>query len=1026
MSALTPLRVRLPFRSEDEFVSQYGAHVGRDGFFLATRAPKPAGTRLLFELVLESGQPLLRGEGIVVRALSGQRPGMAVRFLRLDRAGQALVQRVVAGRTPAGEIPGVPESPGDAEEAPPGVRSGAVPTGEAHPAAWAAPSGPSVQTANGSNRQPAAAGPGAWVHPATPATPEPVPLAEPPPTREPDSTPQPTSAAEVGPAPEPTPAAEAVPGPEPTPAAEAAPEPEPTPAAEAVPASESTTESGLSPDELTPSIPHDELTETPRLAPHQAAKVAAEPGPVTGQPELDTPEEPTARTPTRPPLDEPEHPELVVSEFVGAGPRGPAGLQRAAGHADVHAAVTPHAGTPVVTDIDEPAVDRRFSLSAPVAGDEPIETSEASFADVSRALGPDAHERPTKPIPLLSPLESTEPEAVPLPPPYSPEPPAPLLDEDPLLGAIPLAPEPAARTVPDDLEAPIPLPAPRVMSSPLDTEVSNTSSASNISSADTSYARETVPPSGARSAPARAGATPTESPARAQVLGIDIGAESVRLAWIRDGRPEPLALDPRGTRPEFPLRLVREPGAAARVLPADAPEPASWVGAPLPFLGLRADSPLFRTVARRWPAVIVADERGEVAFALEGGTVSALELTATLLRWLRQRAEESMGGPVSHTILAVPVSYTAVQRGRLREAAARAGFEGVRLIHAPTAAAMAFVHGRGLARRRILVWRMGATAFDVAVLAVSGNDLDMVACAGDPSLGGMNFDEQIALAMDKSARADPALLRKRVAEADQLKRLLDDPALPEAALEGGAHLSRLELEARTSALVERGVLLTREVLRSASLGPDNLDELLLVGGTTRLPHVRRMVEEAVGRTGRTDVDGGGAVALGAAMVGHLLASVGPKSASQTAVHEVLGVPLEAVSPEMGQIRVLERNTRLPAEKTLTLNLAIGTPLEIQMFQGPGRAPDPRSFLGLLRAGADRAGDWTLHFSVDTNGILQASATAPSGQRQMLALEMPATPAEPEAAPRPPGPETTPPPPEAPGLLGGLKKLFGRR
>jgi molecular chaperone DnaK len=976
MSALTPLRVRLPFRSEDEFVSQYGAHVGRDGFFLATRAPKPAGTRLLFELVLESGQPLLRGEGVVVRALSGERPGMAVRFLRLDRAGQALVQRVVAGRTPSGEMP-------------------AVPTGEAHPAAWAAPSGPSVQGANGSAPKPASALPGAWVHPA-------------------------------------------------------APEPAPTP--------EPVVESPLSPEELTPATAHPDLTETPRLAPPEPAQAASaseeetepraeaiapaeeapaarpsglaavstpvgarptEPSPGAGEPppELEAPEEPTARTPTRPPLDEPEHPELLVTEFVGAGPRGPAGLQRAAGSADVHAAVTPHAGTPVVSEIDEPETTSRFALSAPVAGDEPIETSETSFADVSRALPPDAHERPTKPIPLLAPVEAGEPEARPVPPPYFPEPPAPALDEDPLLGAIRLEAEPATDAVPDGVKVPIPLPAPQPLSSELDTEVS-----------DTSYARETVPPSAVRPVPARAAATPTEGPARTRVLGIDIGAESVRMAWIRDGQPVPLALDSQVARLEFPVRLVREPGAAARVLPLDAPEPATWVGAPLPFLGLRADSPLFRTVARRWPAVIVADERGEVAFALEGGTVSALELTTILLRWLRQRAEESTGGPASHTVLAVPVSYTTVQRDRLREAASRAGFEGVRLVHAPTAAAMAFVHGRGMARRRILVWRMGASAFDVAVLAVSGNDLDMVACAGDPSLGGMNFDEQIALAMDKAARADPALLRKRVVEADQLKRLLDDPALLEAVLEGGPHLSRAELEARTSALVERGVLLTREVLRSASLGPDNLDELLLVGGTTRLPHVRRMVEEAVGRTGRTDVDGGGAVALGAAMVGHFLASVGPKSASRTAVHEVLGVPLDAVSPELGQVRVLERNTRLPTEKTLTLNLAIGTPLEIQMFQGPGRAPDPRSFLGLLRAAADRAGDWTLHFSLDTNGVLQASATSPSGQRQPLTLEMP--PARPESAvepaPRPTAPETPAVPPETPGFIGGLKKLFGRR
>ena len=95
---------------------------------------------------------------------------------------------------------------------------------------------------------------------------------------------------------------------------------------------------------------------------------------------------------------------------------------------------------------------------------------------------------------------------------------------------------------------------------------------------------------------------------------------------------------------------------------------------------------------------------------------------------------------------------------------------------------------------------------------------------------------------------------------------------------------------------------------------------------------------------------------------------------------------------------------------------------------PGRAPDPRSFLGLLRAAADRAGDWTLHFSLDTNGVLQASATSPSGQRQPLTLEMP--PARPESevepAPRPTAPETPAVPPETPGFIGGLKKLFGRR
>ncbi|HSP18816.1 MAG TPA: TIGR02266 family protein, partial [Myxococcaceae bacterium] len=154
MFAPTPLRVRLPFRSEDEFVDQYGAHMGRDGFFLATRTPKPVGAQLLFDLVLADGSSLLRGEGVVVKSnVSGERPGMTLRFVRLEAAGKALVERIVSGR---------------------GAPGGARTESHAHPSAWAPPTGPTGAPPGSTRMEPVSrsAGLADWAPPAASVRPD--------------------------------------------------------------------------------------------------------------------------------------------------------------------------------------------------------------------------------------------------------------------------------------------------------------------------------------------------------------------------------------------------------------------------------------------------------------------------------------------------------------------------------------------------------------------------------------------------------------------------------------------------------------------------------------------------------------------------------------------------------------------------------------------------------------------------------------------------------------------------------------
>src|SRR5215470_17826479 len=193
MSVPTPLRVRLPFRSEDEFVASYGAHVGRDGFFLATKAPKAVGATLLFDLILADGTSILRGEGVVVRSnASGERPGMTLRFVRLEAAGKALVERIVSGRPARGSAPA---------------------EAQAHPSAWAPPSGPSALRPSPSREMFARpAHREAWAPPAGPTRTQPPTPFHPLPTAAPEPEEvSPDEVAEASPAEETLPRAEMTP-----------------------------------------------------------------------------------------------------------------------------------------------------------------------------------------------------------------------------------------------------------------------------------------------------------------------------------------------------------------------------------------------------------------------------------------------------------------------------------------------------------------------------------------------------------------------------------------------------------------------------------------------------------------------------------------------------------------------------------------------------------------------------------------------------------------------------------------------
>jgi len=244
---------------------------------------------------------------------------------------------------------------------------------------------------------------------------------------------------------------------------------------------------------------------------------------------------------------------------------------------------------------------------------------------------------------------------------------------------------------------------------------------------------------------------------------------------------------------------------------------------------------------------------------------------------------------------------------------------------------------------------------------------------------------------------------------------------PAVAGEPAIEVTRADLEMRTAALVERSVLLAQDVLRAAGLAPESLDALVLSGGMAQLPHLRRAVETAFGKSA-AEADMAEGPALGAALLGAALSAPAVSGRARSNVVEVLGVPLEAVAPEFGHQRAFERNTRLPAEKTLTLTLAANQPLEVQLFQGMVRAPDPRSFLGLLHSpGVERGGEWALHLGLSADGLLSAAVTPPGAKKRPLSLQAAPAPAEAEAPDASLEDTDT-----GARLLGGLKRLFSKK
>ncbi|MDC0709804.1 TIGR02266 family protein [Stigmatella sp. ncwal1] len=523
------------------------------------------------------------------------------------------------------------------------------------------------------------------------------------------------------------------------------------------------------------------------------------------------------------------------------------------------------------------------------------------------------------------------------------------------------------------------------------------------------------------------------------VLGIDLGTTHSRVAVFHEGEPRLIPVGSTGVRGIPSVMGVSGAGhlligEAALAESARAPRHAA-IGLKR-LLGLRASSPRLRGFVGL-PLSLAADASGDASVELHGHIFPLSEFATGVLAELKAAASAFLGREATRAVLCVPAHFDARQRAVLREAAERAGLAVPRMINAPAAATLAYGHGRGLARKRVLVVDLGGGGLEVAVIQVTGDDLEAVTTGWDATLGGMDFDARIAEALLGELRdrglplpEHPLDWNPLRAAAETAKVTLSEQEETSVPLASGAAapLSRERLEALTADLAHRVTEVTRQVLESSALTPQGLDAVVLVGGQSRAPLVRRRLEESLGVPVRADVDPLGAAALGAALLGRSLLEIESGKPGAT-LSDVLSVPL-GVADQGGTLRrVFERNTRLPADKTLVLPVTPG-PLSLAIFQGTSLQASDSEYLGELRFTLDRAGEAEFHFSLSQDGILSLETTLPGAKRQPTPLlsenlddagkealfealfaRSPLT-SEPEARPS--------------GLFSGLKKLFGKR
>jgi molecular chaperone DnaK len=481
-----------------------------------------------------------------------------------------------------------------------------------------------------------------------------------------------------------------------------------------------------------------------------------------------------------------------------------------------------------------------------------------------------------------------------------------------------------------------------------------------------------------------------------KIIGIDLGTTNSVVAVMEGNEPKVITNEEGGrTTPSvvaFEANGNVLVGQQARRQAITNPE--NTIFSAKRFIGRRHEE--VAGEGHRVPFKVVRNDNGDVAFDVRGKLYPPPEISARVLMKLKKAAEDYLGETVSEAVITVPAYFNDAQRQATKDAGRIAGLEVKRIVNEPTAAALAYGRAKGSDKEQIIaVYDLGGGTFDISILEVAENVVEVISTNGDTHLGGDDFDDRIMDWLIQEFKKDTGidvtndkLVRQRLKDAAEKAKIElshateTDINLPflTADATGPKHLqiklSRARFESMIEDLVKRSIEPVKKALADAKKDKGQIDEVLLVGGSTRIPMVQKAVEEFFGKGPNKGVNPDEVVGLGAAVQAGVLSG----DVSDIVLVDV--TPLSLGIETLGGVMtvLIPRNTTIPSRKSETFTTAADNQpsVEVHVLQGERKmAGDNRTLGKFSLVGIPPAPRGVpqieVTFDIDANGIVNVSA-----------------------------------------------------